>query len=147
MFLTIWNPFGPIWTILDNFKQELIFCSEAPLQNPTLSIWGKKSLLSEMVQKEPDGPQKVPNGQKHLGLPYWPLLNPFRPLLTLTSLPCWAIFGQKWTIFGPSPVMNGGPQSEKKAHHHISYVWPACGTSISPVWNINMFVIYEKCQK
>ena len=40
----------------------------------------------------------------------------------LTSLPCLA-------IFGPFPVMNGGPKSKKKAHHHISYVWPACNSS------------------
>ena len=32
-FCTIWDPFGPIWTLLDHFKQELIFCSEAPLPN------------------------------------------------------------------------------------------------------------------
>ena len=92
-----------------------------------------------MVQKEPDGPQKVPNGQKHLGLPYWPLLDHFG---TLTSLPCWAIFGPKWTIFGPSPVMNGGPKRKKKAHHHVSYMWPACGTPIHTVWNINMAAIH-----
>ena len=36
------DPFGPIWTLLDHFKQELIFCSIAPLQSPILSIWGKK---------------------------------------------------------------------------------------------------------
>ena len=39
------EPFGPIWTLLDRFKQELIFCSEAPLQNPILSIWGKKIIF------------------------------------------------------------------------------------------------------
>ena len=64
----------------------------------------------------------------------------------LTSLPCLAIFGPKWTIFGPSLVMNGRPQSKKKAHHHVSYVWPACGTPSLAVWNINMVAIYEKCQ-
>ena len=46
VFLTIWNPFakslGPIWNLLDHFKQKFIFCSEAPPPNPTLSIWGKK---------------------------------------------------------------------------------------------------------
>ena len=62
-------------------------------------------------------------------------------------LPCLALFGPKWTIFRPSPVMNGRPQSEKKAHHHVSYVWPACGTPNMPFWNINMVAINEKCQK
>ena len=34
---------------------------------------------------------------------------------TLTSQPC-------LDIFGPSLVMNGGPQSKKKAHHQVSCV-------------------------
>ena len=71
--------------------------------------------------------------------PFWAPLDHFG---ALTSLPCLAIFGPKWTIFGPSPVMNGRPQSKKKAHHHVSYVWPACGTPISTFWYINMVAIY-----
>ena len=62
---TIWDHFWPIWTLLDHFKQELIFCSEAPLQNPILSIWGKKSFLSEMVQSGLDGLNRVSKGQKN----------------------------------------------------------------------------------
>merc|ERR1712012_657919 len=67
-FFTIWDPFGPISTLLDRFKKELIFCSEAPLPTPTL----------------------------------------------LTSLPCLALFGPKWTIFRPSPVMNGQPHFKQE---------------------------------
>ena len=44
-------------------------------------------------------------------------LFPFEPLLdhfgALTSLPCLAIFVPKWTIFGPSQVMNSGPKHKK----------------------------------
>ena len=52
-----WPKNGPFWTkngqtwqacqnsVLDHFKQELIFCSEAPLQNPILSIWGKEIIF------------------------------------------------------------------------------------------------------
>ena len=32
------DPFGPIWTHLDHFKEKLIFCSKVPLPNPTLSF-------------------------------------------------------------------------------------------------------------
>ena len=42
----------------------------------------------------------------------WPI-NAF-PLALVesgASLPCLAFFGKKWAIFGPSPVMNGAPQS------------------------------------
>ena len=78
---------------------------------------------------------------------FWPIFDLVDHFGALTSLPCLAIFGPKWTIFGPSPVMNGRPQSKKKAHHHVSYVWPVCGTPNIPFWNINMVAINEKCQK
>ena len=117
MFLTIWDPLGPIWTLLDHFKQKLIFCFEVSPPNPTLSIWGKKVI-------GPKGSQIIKNTwDDHFG-PLSTLLGHFG---TLTSLPCLAIFGPKGTIFGPSPVINGGPQSTKKVHHQqVSYVWPAC---------------------
>ena len=35
---------------------------------------------SKVVQKCPDGPKMVPNCEKHLGLPFWILLDPFGPL-------------------------------------------------------------------
>ena len=57
MFLTIRNPFGPIWTLLDRFKQELIFCSEAPLPTPTLSIWGKKIIRGAPQDGDPNQAQ------------------------------------------------------------------------------------------
>ena len=123
--MTIWDPFGPIWTILDHFKQELIFCSEAPLPNPPLSITGKTSFFSEMVQNGPDGPKRVPSGQKHLGWPFWSLLDHFDKL---KSLPCLAIFGPKWTIFGPSPMMSGGHQSKKRLITTSSM----CGLLVEP---------------
>ena len=31
MILTIWHHFGPIWTLLDHFRQNLIFCSKVVL--------------------------------------------------------------------------------------------------------------------
>ena len=60
---------APLKLQLDIFiiSRKLIFYSAAPPPNPTLSILGKNSFLSEMVQKGPDGPRRVPNGQKHLG--------------------------------------------------------------------------------
>ena len=47
---------------------------------------------------------------------------------TLTSQLCLAIFGTKRTIFGPSPVMNGGPQSQKRliTRSHV------CGLLVEP---------------
>ena len=99
---------------------------------------------SKRVQMGPKGFLMVKNTWvDHFG--------PFRTHLdhfgVLTSLPCLVLFGPKWTIFRPSPLMNGRPQSEKEAHHHVSYVWPACGTPNMPFWNINMAAINEKYQK
>ena len=65
MFLIIWNPFGPIWTLLDHFKQKLIFCFGAPPPNHTLYIWGKKSQVTGEWEKEAEGKTKdrsVPDG-------------------------------------------------------------------------------------
>ena len=46
--LSLFEHLGLFWAhvdLLDHFKQELIFCSEAPLPTPTLSIWGKKIIF------------------------------------------------------------------------------------------------------
>ena len=66
-FFTIWEPFGPVWTLLDHFKRKMIFCSKALSPNPSLSFWATNWFLSEIVQKGPDGPKRVPNCQKHQG--------------------------------------------------------------------------------
>ena len=39
-----------------------------------------------------------------------------------------AMFGPKWTIFGPSPVMNGRPQSKKM----LIITSPICGMLVEP---------------
>ena len=62
------------------FTIKLIFCSKAPLQNPTLPIWGKQSFCLKWSKRVQMGPKGVPNGQKHLGRPFWSLLDSFGPL-------------------------------------------------------------------
>ena len=74
-------------------------------------------------------------------------LVPFGPLWNVVKPAMFGQFDQKWTIFGPSVVMNVGPQRKKKAHHQVFYVWPACKTPTHSFWNPNMAAIYEKCQK
>ena len=126
MFLIILGPSGPFWTILD--KNDFF----AP--NGQSSGWqrcfGAKNInsclkRSKRVQMGPKGSLMVKNT-------YVDHFGPFRTLLdhfgTLTSLPCLASFGPKWTIFGASPVMNGGPQSKKNAHHQVTM----CGLLVEP---------------
>ena len=45
--LSVFDNLGPsgVWTLFDHFRRKFIFCSEAPLPNPTLSIWGKKLIF------------------------------------------------------------------------------------------------------
>merc|ERR1711894_411135 len=50
-----------------------------------------------MAQKGPDGPKRVPNGQKHLGLPFWTLLGPFGPLWNVDKP---AMLGHFWSQMG-----------------------------------------------
>ena len=66
-----------------------------------------------MVQKCPDGTKKVPNCQKHLGLPFRTLLDPFGPLWNVDKP---AMFGRfclfYWFVLGtsctkPSDMNNG----------------------------------------
>ena len=53
------------------------------------------------------------------------------------------IFSKNRVIFGFLHAMSGGPQSEKKVHHQVSFVGPVCGTPKRPFWNINMATIYK----
>ena len=55
MFLTIWDIFGLIWTLLDLLRQKSIF----RLKNTKcfLAKVAKNQLLSEMVQKGPNEPK------------------------------------------------------------------------------------------
>ena len=54
----------------------------------------KYQFLFETVQKGPDGPKRVPNGQKHLGWPFWSLSDPFGPLWSVDKP---AMFGPFWS--------------------------------------------------
>ena len=141
MFLTIRNPFGPIWTLLDRFKQELIFCSEAPLPTPTLSVWGKKSFLSKMAQKGPDGPKMGPKWSKTLRLT---ILVPFGPFWT--TLECWQachvwpflvqngpLLGQRWS--GKTFMKIRCREVPKPTY--LSLLWPAEWKAPAPLRKVN----------
>ena len=84
MFLTIWNPFGLVWTLLGHFKRKMIFCSKAPSPNPTFSSWGKKLIfvwnglqVSRWAQK---GPKLSKTSRFSISDPFGSLWN---------TLECW----------------------------------------------------------
>ena len=101
-----------------------------------------------MVQKGPDQPKMVPNGQKHFKWPLWCLLDPFGPLLIVDNPAMFGHFWSKIDQFWAIPSLERWPPKWKKAHHHkVSYLWPACRTPKHPVWIINMTTMNEKCKK
>ena len=82
------HPFGPVWTLL-------------------LCPYGATNwFLSEMVQKCPDGPKTVPNGQKHFGWSFWSLLDPFGPLWNVDKPAMFGHFWSKMDHFWRLPAMD-----------------------------------------
>ena len=41
----IWNHLGPIWTLLNHFRQKLTFCFKALWPRGSLCFWGKQFIL------------------------------------------------------------------------------------------------------
>ena len=96
IFLTIWGHFGPIWTLLDDFGQNLIFCSNSLWLRSTFLFWGKKSSFVWNDPKESKWAQNDPKWPKicyidHFGS-FWTLVDHFG---TSATLPCLVIFGPK----------------------------------------------------
>ena len=124
MFLTIWRNFGPIWTLLNHFRLNLIFCPK--------SLWprsqeAKNQVLSEMIQKKSNWAQNGTKWSKtcyidHFGS-FWTLLDLFG---TSASLPCLAIFGPKRAILDPPAHMIEGCQCPKLLQTNFVYVLGLC---------------------
>ena len=88
------NVFSPPW--FTRSSEPALFPKH--LRTLLCPFWTKKSIF---VQKGLDGPKRVPNGQKHLGWPFWSILDHFG---LLTSLPClvqnrpFSGLPQSWTV-------------------------------------------------
>ena len=104
--LSVFDHLGPFWAHLDPFgpfqtKNDFLLWSTSA--KPYFVHLGQKIHFclkwSKSVQMGPKRSQMVKNTLvDHFG-PFWTLLDHFG---TLTSLPCLAIFGPKWTIFDAS---------------------------------------------
>ena len=83
--LDVFDNLGPIWVHLDTFGPFQTKINLLPQKDKAgfgrgaFEQKAKNHFLFEMVQKCPDGPKRVPNCQKHLGLPFRTLLDPFGP--------------------------------------------------------------------
>ena len=69
IFLAIWGHFGPIWTLLDHFRQNLIFCLKTEKCFLAEVIWSKKSSFVWNDPKESKWAQNDPKWPKvgHIG--------------------------------------------------------------------------------
>ena len=114
-FGTLLGPSGPFWTISN---KNWYFAPKHLCKTLFCPFGAKKSFLSEMVQKGPDGPKRGPKWSKRLRLT---ILVPFGPLWSVDKP---AMLGHFWAI----PSHERWTQSKKKTHHRVIYVWPACGT-------------------
>ena len=102
-FGTLFGPSEPFWTI----SNKKWFFAQKHLRQTLLCPYGATNwFLSKIVQKDPDGPKRVPNCQKHLGLPFQTLLDPFGPLQNVEKP---AMFGHfclfYWCVFLGHPVI------------------------------------------
>ena len=93
-FLTIWDPFGPIWTLFGHFRQKWICCPKWTKYGLAKVLRSKNQFLFEMVKKGPDGSKGVQNGHKHLGWRFWSFLDPVGLLWSVDKL---AMFGHFWS--------------------------------------------------
>ena len=93
MFLTIWDPFGPIWTLLDHFRKKHQFVASQERSR----VW-RKHFWAKIIFVW-NGPKGFKWAQKGLKWskntevdhfrPFWTPLDQFG---TLTSMTCLAIF-------------------------------------------------------
>ena len=90
-FGSLLGPSGPFWTILD--KNDF-FAPTGQSRGWQRCFGAKYQFLFETVQKGPDGPKRVPNGQKHLGWPFCSLSGPVGPLCSVDKP---AMFGPFWS--------------------------------------------------
>ena len=123
IFLIIWGHFGPIWTLLDHFRQNLIFCSKSLRPRSTFLFWGKKSSFVWNDPKESKWAQNDPKWPKicyidHFGS-FWTLVDHFG---TSATLPCSVIFGPKRAFLDPPAHMIEGRQGPKLLQTNFVYV-------------------------
>ena len=136
--LSLFEHLGPFWAHLDPFgpfQTRIDILLRSTSAKPYFVHLGQKNHFclkwSKRVQMDPNG---VPNDQKDLGWPFWSLLGPFGPLWSVDKPAMFGKFWSKMDHFGPSPVMNGGPQGKKGSSPRLlmepqntlfgTWIWP-----------------------
>ena len=123
--LSVFDHLGPFWAHLDPYR---------PFQT-------RFDILGKIIIFVWNGP-RVPKWSETLKLA---ILDHFG---ALTSLPCLATFGPKWTIFGHPQSWKVDPKVKKNGSS-LRLLCVAClwNPNSSHLEHIYMVAIYEKCQK
>ena len=123
---TLLGPSGPFWTI----SNKNWYFAPKHLCQPLLCPFGaKKSFLSKMVQKGPDGPKMGPKWSKTFRLT---ILVPFGPFWT--TLECWQAC-HVWPFLVQNGPFLGHPQSwtvDPRVKKRLIIMSPMCGLLVEP---------------
>ena len=135
MFWIIWDPFGPVWTLLNNFKQKLVFAQKHLRQTQLYPYEATNWFLSEKVQKCPDGPKRGPKLSKTSRLTITDPLDPFGPLWNVDKP---AMFGHfclfYWCIFWGYPVYICAPLPFLRCYLHIRWYFFTWSDPLSQIF-------------
>ena len=117
---------GPFWTV----SNKNWYFALKHLCQPLLCPFGaKKSFLSKMVQKGPDGPKMGPKWSKTFRLT---ILVPFGPFWT--TLECWQAC-HVWPFLVQNGPFLGHPQSwtvDPRVKKRLIIMSPMCGLLVEP---------------
>ena len=125
-FGTLLGPSGPFWTISN---KNWYFAPKHLCKTLFCPFGAKKSFLSEMVQKGPDGPKRGPKWSKRLRLT---ILVPFGPLWT--TLERWQAC-HVWPFLVQNGPFLGHPQSwtvDPRVKKRLIITSPMCGLLVEP---------------
>ena len=125
-FGTLLGPSGPFWTISN---KNWYFAPKHLCKTLFCPFGAKKSFLSEMVQKGPDGPKRGPKWSKRLRLT---ILVPFGPLWT--TLERWQAC-HVWPFLVQNGPFLGHPQSwtvDPRVKKRLITTSPMCGLLVEP---------------
>ena len=130
---SVFDHFLPFWALLDSFRlfqTKIAFLLLSTSAKPEINIknllypfGAKKSFLSEMVQRGPEGPKRIRNGQKHLGWPFWPF---WTTLGHWQACHVWPVLVQNGTFLGRPQSWTVDPKVKKRLITRSSFLPLSC---------------------
>ena len=100
------------------FQTKLDFLPQKHKVRASWPKWfeAKNQILSEMIQKSPNGPEMAPNGQKHV---ISIILDPLRPVWDICEPAMFSHFWPEKGLFGPPCAHDWGMAMSKTASNQL----------------------------